>query len=365
MEGDHALRGEAFDFTKTPDKGGGTLAEITHGQPVADWLKKLLAQEDEIVRMTGFMRLLDALETPEQIQEALAVVLHREGGSSRSREFRMLLQKWAQLNPADAMKYTQEIKDGGNKYEGSRTVLTTWMRQSAQEAIGWAEKNGGNEDEKEGNWAMSIIVSQLSKTDVDWALRLALAQGVSRARGRTLDSLVPALMAQKGDAAAREIALNLPDQSLRDAMIAQLAGRLADRDPQGTAAWVSGLPPGDMRKRAFSAYVGELSRKDPVAAAGFLERQPASPETDDSRAILAYNVLRKDPESAMAWAGSITDEQGRAETVAKLIESWLRRDGDTAKKWITASPLPEDMKAKYLTAPAPTSDRKSSGRGGR
>ncbi len=353
---------ESFlDLAKVPDHGGTTLAEITHGQPIAEWLKRLLAQEDEIMRMTGFLRLLESLTSAEEIQEALGAVLSRDGGSSRSREFRMLLQKWAQLDPADAMKYVQDLKDKNARYDGNRAVLLTWMRQSPQEAIAWAEKNGASPEEREGNWPMSTIVSQLAKNDVDWALRLAEAQGVSRARGRMIESLVPALLAQKGDAGAREIAMNETDQSLHDAMIARLAGRLAASDPQSTAQWVTSLPAGDARTRALTELVGEWSRRDPVAAASFLEKIPPSPETDDSRARLAYNVLRKDPESAIAWAGSMTDPESRTDTVNKLLSSWLRRDGDAAKQWIASSPLPEATKAQLLTT-RPTSDGGRSGR---
>ena len=344
--------GGSVDFTKHTDGSGLTLKELTNGQSIGDWLQRLLKQEDEIARMSGFMRLLESLQTSEELEQALNVVLANNGGRSRSGEYSMLLQKWAQVDPKLAMGFLEKQKDPGAKFGGYRSVLTTWTRNNPQEAIAWAEANGtpaeGTPGADQGNFAMAGIVSQLAKTDVDWALRLAESQPASMARGRMIDSLADQLVSQKGDVAAREAAMNIADESLRGGMVSRMASQLAQSDPAAAANWVQSMPAGDTRNKAMASIIGPWADKDPAAAAAFLTTIPLSPESDDSRARLAQTIGRKDPESALPWAGSITDPKARMSTTADIIQGWMRRDPEPAKQYIAASSYSDETKAQLL-----------------
>ena len=324
------------------------LQQLTRGQSIGDWLKRVLDEEDEIVRMNGLMRLLELLGTGGEIEQALNVVMNNGNGWSRGKEFSMLLQKWAQLDPAQAMAWVEKIKDQGAKFGGYRAVLSTWTRRSPQEAVAWAEANGTPDakDEKDGNWAMATIVGQLSKTDADWALRLTQGQPMSRARGRMVDAVIGQFVSQRGEAAAREMVMNIPEETLRHGMMARLAGQLAANDPDAAAQWVATLPAGEGRQRALTELVSQWSENDPAAAAAYLAKYPASPETDDSRARLAQNVLRADPEGALAWANTISEAESRKRTVTDLVRNWMRRDADAAQKWVQSSQLPDDVRAR-------------------
>ncbi|MCX6978221.1 MAG: hypothetical protein NTX04_09870, partial [Verrucomicrobia bacterium] len=86
--------GERFGDFSLEGGAGKTIEDLTGGKPMGEWLKRLLAQDDEVVRMTGFMMLLEKLNTPEEIEAALVVVHGRSDWGGRSREAAMLLQKW-------------------------------------------------------------------------------------------------------------------------------------------------------------------------------------------------------------------------------------------------------------------------------
>ena len=324
------------------------LQQLTGGQPIADWLKNLLNEEDEIARMSGFMRLMEVLGSGEEIEQALNAAMANGNGWSRGKEFSMLLQKWAQLDPAQAMAWVEKIKDQGAKFGGYRAVLSTWTRRSPQDAVAWAEANGRPDakDEQDGNWAMATIVSQLSKTDADWALRLTEGQAMSRARGRMIDTVIGQFVSQRGEAAAREMVMNIRDETLRHGAMGRLASQLAANDPQSAAQWIATLPASDGRQRALTELVSQWSENDPAAAAAYLSKYPASPETDESRGRLAQNVLRKDPEGALAWAGTISEDQFRTRTVTELVRNWMRRDADAAQKWVQTSQLPDEVRAR-------------------
>ena len=334
--------------------GGGSetftspLEQITGGQPIGEWLTRVLNQEDEIARMSGFMRLLEVLGTGAEIEQALSAVIATGDNWSRRREFSMLLEKWAQLDPAQAMAWVEKIKDQGAKFGGYRAVLSTWTRRSPQEAVAWAEANGAPPEvnANDGNWAMAAIVGQLSKSDPDWALRLTQEQAMSRARGRMVDVVIGEYVSQRGEAAAREMVMHIPEETLRTGMMGRLANQLAANDPQSVAQWVATLPASEGRQRALTELVSQWSENDPAAAAAYLAKYPVSPETDASRERLAQNVLRKDPEGALAWAGTISEDQFRTRTVTDLVRNWMRRDADAAQKWVQSSQLPDEVRAR-------------------
>lgn len=81
-------------------KGGmqETVEQVTGGEPLGDWIKRLASVDDEIVRTETFLRLLSALKTPEELRAALdALKEASEAGRFRGgfgmREASMVLQK--------------------------------------------------------------------------------------------------------------------------------------------------------------------------------------------------------------------------------------------------------------------------------
>ena len=322
------------------------IEQLTRGQPLGEWLTRLLNQEDEIARMNGFMRLLDVLHTGEEIAQALDAISIGHNGWTRGREYSLLLQKWAQLDPVKAMAYVQASKNEEARSLGYRAVLSTWTRRDPQEAIAWARQDVGSSIGGDGNWAMATVVGQLSKTDPDWALRLTQEQTRSVARGRMVDAVIGQFITQRGEAAAREMVMNIPEEALRNGMMARLAAQLAANDPESAAQWIGTLPAGEGRQRALTELVSQWSENDPAAAATYLGKYPVSPETDESRGRLAQNVLRNDPEGALAWAGTISEDQFRTRVVTDLVRNWMRRDADAAGKWVQTSQLPVDVKQK-------------------
>jgi hypothetical protein len=368
-----ALRSGQFASGEKPR----TLAELTNGQPLDKWLKKLLAQDDSIVRMTGILRLLEVLNTPEELRAAIEAVNLRGdrgfGRGSRFTEYSMLIEKWAQIDPKTAIEFA-ESRTREEKYLASSTVLRTWTRMDPAAAITWAQTEGKKTSDTEnapgepGNWgergpsAISTVISQLAQTDLDRALSVAAGENFDR-RSRTLDTLASELANQRGLEAARKIVDDMPAGSLRDGLVSQLAERLAAKDPTGAASWVLSLPEGDSRSRALADVVSEWARKDATAAGKFLASLQPSPETDRSRETYANNVARKDPEAAMAWATTITEPDRRTRTVENVARTWMTQDANAAKAWVAQSTLPDDLKQR-IQSPRPPGGFGPGGPGG-
>jgi hypothetical protein len=320
------------------------LTEVLNGRSLEDHVKHLLKQDDEAIRMLGFLRLLEALEKPEDIKAVLDVIGKDQRGGFRSTEQALLLQKWAKIAPTDAAAYANSQRDW-SRFNGLNAVLKTWVKSNPEEAIAWAEKNGvqqgadgqpggpgrGGPGGEDGNWAVATLIGSLSKTSLDRALQVAAEQPYSRARGRMADTLVSELISQRGADAARDTVMGIADEQFQAGMARELAQRMARENPQDAASWANGLPAGETRQRAMAEVIQEWAQKDAVAAGTYLQGLGNSPEFDRARQDYARSVVRIDPEAAWPWTEAITDPERRAETQQEVLGSLARRDQEAAK----------------------------------
>jgi len=351
-------------FTMGENGGPLTVERLTNGQPIDKWIKNLMAQEDDILRMGGLLRFLDAVKDLAELQTALEAINLRGdrgfGRGARFTEYSMILEKWTQLDPKGAITFA-DSRTREEKYLGTSTVLRAWTRTDAAAAIAWAQANGKKEASPEGdspggppgfggqgNMALSSVLSQLARTDLDRALTVASTETFDR-RSRTLDTFASELVTQRGIDGAKSAIDGMPAGSLKDGLIAQVADKLASKDAPSAAEWAMTLPEGDPKSRALAESIGEWAKKDAVAAGEFLKKLPATAEADRSRESYARTIAQKSPESALAWASSITEAERQLRTVEEVARSWVRQDADAAKAWIAQSALPEEVKARVQT----------------
>jgi len=233
------------------------------------------------------------------------------------------------------------------RFSGMNAVLQQWVKNDPESAIAWAVQTGAPEAgdgkkklNEEGNWAVATLIGSLAKTDLDRAVQVAAEQPVSKSRARMMDTLISEYVAQRGEEAARDELLNLPDVAFRTGMAARLSERYAEADPRAAAAWATSLPAGETQQRAVAEVVAQWANKDPVAAGTYLQQLGASPAYDDARQRFAFEIVRKDPESAISWAMAISDENRRIDSVQGVLRDWVRRDPPTAQAWATANNVP-------------------------
>jgi hypothetical protein len=374
----------AGQFAMGEGQGAVTLARLTNGQPLEKWMKNLMTQEDDIVRMSGLLRLLEVLTDPEDFKTVLAAINLRGdrgfGRGARFTEYSMILEKWTQLDPKGAITYVNS-KGREEKWIGTSTVLRTWTRADAGAAVAWAQANGKEKDDAQPgpggsgrgpggpgggpqgftSSPISIVLSQLAHSDLDRALTVATAETFDR-RSRTLDTLANELVSQRGLDGAQSALDGMASGSLRDGLTTQLAGKLAEKDAPSAAAWALALPEGDAKSRALAETIGTWAKQDAAAAGAFMAKLPATAEADRSRESYANAVAPKDPQGAIAWASAITDAERQQRTVENVVRSWVRQDAPAAKEWIAQSTLPAEVKAR-VQAPGRTSGFGGRGRG--
>lgn len=371
----------ATDHTGTPQ----TVGQITGGQPLEDWLKKLMAQEDDIYRMQNFMKLLETMNSPEDIKTALKVIGSSRGGGrgpggffgGRMTEYGMLMEKFTQMDPKGAIAYAGE-QQGPERFMATASAVRTWTRLDPAAALSWAQTEGANlqmdfggrggpgggggeEGQPRENFALMGVVTQLAKTDLDKAISAASTAEMGRMSGRMVETLAAEMIGQRGDDAARKLVDTLPDGSFKNEYIQQLAGRLANKDAAGAAQWALTLPAGDAKRRALGEAVQELASKDVVEAGKFMLTVPAGPDTDSARERLAGAAARTDASGALKWAETISDAERKTRTIMSVTETALRTQPEVGKQILEAASLTPEQKTQVAARAA--SER--GGRGGR
>jgi hypothetical protein len=347
-----------------------SIAEITGGQPLEDWLKKLMAQDDEIYRMQHFVKLFESLNTVEDIMTALKVLTPGGGrgrGGMRFTEYSMLLQKLTQIDPKAAVAYAAEQK-GGERFMAQGTVLRTWAKTEPEAALAWAKENGApqdpnanaDENDRRGgneNFALASVISQMAKTSLDRAIQEATSGDLGRIAGRTADSLLNEAFEQRGADGAKKIAESLPEGQFRNDFIQQLAQKLAKDDPAGTGAWALNMPTGDTKRRALGETVDQWLGKDQAQAIAFVNNLPVGPDSDSARGQVAQKIAATDSAQALKTISMMSDPERQARTVREIAGNLARKDVAVGQQFVMQSPLADDAKAQLAQQISQPRDR--------
>ena len=370
LGGGSESRAGSISVSDAPPKSGTapTVGEITGGQPLEPWLKRLMAQEDELFRMQNFMKLLESLNTPEDIEAALKVIMEngnggrgRGPGGGRFTELSMLMAKYVQLDPKAAMSYSSKL-EGGEKFMATSSALRTWTRLSPEAALAWAKTEGANitmdfgrggpggggeQDGPKDNFALLNVVSQLAKSDLDKALTTASAMELGRFGDRMVDTLANEMISQRGVDASKAYLDSLPVGAFRDQFLQQIADPLAKKDPQGTAKWLASLPVGentDATRRALGTTLDNWVRNDYAGAASYMSGQPVSPVWDSARSELIR--ANKDPLAAWQQLPTISDPKRQMDLAGNIGQKLIAADPTNGPAIIANSNYPDDVKAR-------------------
>jgi hypothetical protein len=355
-----------------------TVGEITGGQPLEEWLKRVMEQEDELFRMQNFMKLLGALNTPADVEAALKVIMagggrgRGPGGMGRFTEMSMLMSKFVQLDPKAAMAFSTKL-EGGEKFMATSSALRTWTRLSPDAALAWAQTEGkdismdfgrgggpggpggpggggGEEGAPKDNFALLSVVSQLAKTDLDKALTTATSMEIGRFGDRMVDTLANEMITQRGAEKAKSYLESLPAGQFRDQYLQQVANELSKKDPSGTTQWIgSKAESGDAKRRALGESVGNWVKSDFAAASAYVNSQPVGPDMDSARPAVLRVLASTDPQKAWSGITTISDPERQARAAFQVGSEMVKTNKDTATQIIQNTPIPS-VKPETVTA---------------
>jgi len=350
---DHTTR------SATDTAPGGDQAELITG------MRSALDQADPVDRARSWIDFLDQLSSDEFLD---VITAFREGGVPEDRmgEYAMLLSSWARTDPIAALDYASE--NTGSHF-ARQTILATWATSDPDAALSWAEAN--HEGDGANPWLVGVIRG-IAGTDPERATDIMLSLPFSRERGEALSAILPKILEQGADS-AREWAMAITDEKLRDGAIRRIAEKLASTDPAGTADWLvtnpgeassrtmddvfsawvktddsaaksyfQNLAPGEARSNALRGIVNAMAWEDPREAATFMDQHSAD-ATDRVVQQFVWHSFREEPSIAADYIGKIDNQEERDRTYNRMLDGWLQRDEQAAMSWMAGNTLPEGV----------------------
>ncbi len=209
-------------------------------------------------------------EDPEKIAvliAALGEVEVREGlGSLPDQDLtgnrgRLLLRRWAELNPNAAVNWLSQVGDAGVRRELTDVLAIAWSDKDLPGALTWVESLP---ESPAKDRALADLGYEVARVDSVNALQIAAQLPASD----YANELLIHSMAQYASAdpeQSAQLALSLPEGSLRDRTVSSVATILAKQDGGAAASFaVNNIPPGPELDRAVVGVV-QLWSQDNVS----------------------------------------------------------------------------------------------------
>lgn len=318
---------------------------------------------DPLERTRLWLQLVDSL-SPEQFEEFVAAYRAEGIEPERMGDYAMLLTAWAKVDPQAALDYAS--KNINNPF-ARQTILAAWAGYDPNSAISWAKANHKGEG---ANPLMIGVIKGLAFQDPDLASSLLKEMPRSVERGEALDNLLPALLQQKGVAAAREWVNSITDPALKDGAMTRIADRTMQQDPEGTADWLIANPTENSSRRIDDALYA-MASKDQAAALSYFNKLPAGEIRSNAlRGIInataienpqkavalmdshsgdvnnrvveqfVWHSFRKDPETAISSISRLSNGEEQERMYSRTLDWWMERDQQAAINWVNSNTLP-------------------------
>jgi hypothetical protein len=244
-----------------------------------------------------------------------------------------LFAQLAEADPAGAAQKLEPVPGGVARENALRAVADAWAHRDLLSARSWAEKLGvGDRD-------VAIESVALTMIERDPLPGLELAQ--KYLHGPTLERVLSAGLPKLADVdapAAAAIVPLLPAGETQVLAAADVARRLAARNPAEAVAWAKSLSDGRAQQVAVNNAVDAWARVDASAAATYVAQFPAGPTRVALVEHFAAGYGSRSPLEAVGWAESLPADGTRQAAQVTIASAWAQHDPAAANRW--ASTLP-------------------------
>lgn len=361
---------ESARSRKFPTADGRAIT-LRDSRPLPERLASIVRIADTSERQRALMDLIDGLGPNE-----FAAVMDQFRGldhlGDTYGEFDLLLRGWAKANPLAALDYAAQHR---HSERTSGTILSTWAMNDAAGAERWALDHF---DGKGANPYMAAVISGVAATDLPHATELALAMPFGRERQDAVNSITKALFMQGTDAAMAYPATITGDDALRGGFVANIAKRLAGKDPEKAAIWLASMDQGDVQNRASREVAESLARTDMSKATSWLQTLKPEAQAEAARGIIpimsssditataqwvtglagtpgydkvveefVWSCDSRAPEQSAAWIQGISDPDQQLRLYHRMLGGWAQKDPAAVKQWVAANNVPESVKRRF------------------
>ena len=215
--------------------------------------------EDQSETLARAVEQMDATEVTSRLQELSLEQLRGDLG-------RLLVRRWAAIDPTAACTWATQMGDGEASQELSTAAALAWSEHDLSSALDWAQ----------------------SQTEGVTRSRLLTELGYEVAREQPVEAL--------------NLAVELPQTPERDDLILHGLRQWTVADPSTARDWLLEWPESKLRQRALADFATVLAGRDGNEAARFVAEQIA-PGTEQNRAVVSVvqRWAQQDRAQTLAW----------------------------------------------------------------
>ncbi len=290
---------------------GTPLASAIRGADFQTKLGRALAQASPSLREELLFRLGESL-APSEIPQALAILAtrHQPGALELARH---LLGRWAESDPASAMKYAMAMPQSARREKALDVVLNEWLAGDASGALQWAKALPPG---SRRNRCLQAVLTAVAASDPARALGLVKSLG-NLQNATAIQEAILRQWATADPVAAATAARGMKWLS-RD-ILGHLAGQWAVKDPKAALAWAGGLLSPQARRSALDAAMGAWADSDVQAAAMYATNLPPE-ERLDAVGSLAQRLALTNMEAALSWATNLPPGLCEKSALGKVVQ---------------------------------------------
>ncbi len=281
-----------------------TAAEAVEFAPVADWERQFwqIAQRPEW-EQSEFLEDVAANIPDAQIRDVLDR-LSPDRSNAAQVLMELLVERWAGHSPEDAAAWVSRLPDDELAQRLFSKVAKLWADKDLAGAMGW--------------------VQQLQDSGNKVAAELSL--GFEAA-------------SQQQPVVAIALIANVPPGPERDGVLDYAVQQWAVADTDSAVAWASKLPDTTLRDKILTEVASDLGARDPERATDFITTKLPAGELQDKATITVIRFwASSDVAGAAAWVLEFPDGPLQVMATANLVDVWAKNDFATAVNWVNQLP---------------------------
>lgn len=264
---------------------------------------------------------LGAEAMPGAVNEAMQLPL-----THRNMALGVLFARWAELDPAAAVKYTQLLPKSANAGFLRRTALNAWAEQDFAAALTWAQ---ALEKGDVRNDSLAAVAGQLAKRDPSGALKLISENFAGRDAANAYDNVFSA-WAETDFANAYAAAQGITDPGMRVRAMRAALNQKVESDPRTVLEALRTAKLSELRWDIGNRAMSRWLERDLNAARDYAMALPAGEMRDQGIQTVARELARRDPRAGLDWLRDLPDTGSRDDAIQALFSSWAGSDSKAA-----------------------------------
>jgi len=257
------------------------------------------------------------------------------GDPTQNQQVAATLRRWAEQDPAAALKYSLTKASSADRYEMLSALGAAMPLQAFEEAAAAAVLSREQREQ-----LMKNALTRHYITDVEAGLKAAQELKEPAVRRAVVKELVSQQALNDSEKAARLLA-SLPPADREPALegLAWALVEAGDRpQPAQAAQWIEQLPDGEAKTSLLKRLGARWGHVDGASASQWLTEQTPGPQRDVVIGEFVRTVFRTDPEAALAWSAGLSDQAKRQRRLDELFPQWLQKDPARAQQWLAETP---------------------------